>query len=469
MVVGVAGIATTPPTAEAETTQQVFISKIVGAAQENQATSLVPASVTMGQAILESGWGKSSLAAKYNNYFGIKCTSTASPYQSGCVTLASTEYVGTPATPKVYYSSFRTYSSITNSFKDHSRLLTTASRYAKAFQYTQNPDQFIKEIAAAGYATDPAYANSVISLMNQYSLKQYNLTPSDPKVTVTTSLKNTFFSKLGATAQQAQLLFGAPASVLLAQAAYHSNYGTTILATSANNYFGMTCTATASPYQSGCYTVTRSVNGKIVTAKYRMYRNFTASMMDVANMYATNSRYAATKSYRNAPETFLRAVSNAGYTGSSTYAATILPFMRSNTLYRYDCPFTTLKYGQSGYRVNALQRLLIAAGYTKVGFTARFDTATQTAVRQFQAASKVSVTGVATPETIRLLTVKYAKTPTNHRVSALQVLLVGKGYPTKVWGYFDTTTSLRVTQFNYKNNGPSNDVASIMTWGKLFV
>ncbi|WP_051209093.1 glucosaminidase domain-containing protein [Propionicicella superfundia] len=455
-----------PSPADAQTTQQAFISKITAAAQENQALSEVPASVTMGQAILESGWGRSNLAAKYNNYFGIKCTSTKSPYQSGCVTLTTTEYYGTPATPRTEKASFRTYSSVLNSFADHSRLLTTASRYSKAFAYTTNPDQFIREVAKAGYATDPTYASTVISIMKTYNLYQYNLTPAEPKVTATAAQKSSFFSSLSSAAQSHHYLRGVPASVLLAQAAYHTNYGLSTLVKKTRNYFGLTCTSKKSPYQTGCYTVFSSVNGKIVTTKYRMYGNAAASIADAATLYATDSRYAATRSLRTAPETYLKTVAKVGY-GGSAYFSAVLPYMRSNTLYRFDMPFTTLRSGQTGFRIIALQRLLLAEGFS-VSFSGRFDARTLAAVKGYQRRVGLSVTGVATPQMLRLLAAKLTKTPANQRVAALQALLNGKGYSTKIWGAWDTRTVQQVTAFNKRNYGPGGGAVWLVTWAKLF-
>jgi flagellum-specific peptidoglycan hydrolase FlgJ len=462
-----AAFLTAPRSAEAAPLQETFIASISAAAQQNQARFGVPASVTMGQAILESGWGRSGLSTKYKNYFGIKCSSTPSPYQSGCVNLASTEYEGPSNTPVVRYSNFRTYSSIENSFADHANLFITLSRYSKAFDYKQDPDQFIREIHKAGYATDQNYASTVISLMKSYNLYQYNVTPPEPSRTATSAQKQAFFSRLGATAQQAHLTSGVPASVVLSQAAYHSNYGLSQLTAKTNNYFGLTCTSTRSPYQTGCHTVYTSVPGSntFVTTSYRTYPNFTASIKDLAHLYSTNSRYSKTRVYPNAPESFLNAVGQAGY-GGADYFTSVRSVMRANELYRYDTPFTTLRQGNKGFKVTALQRLLSADGPWIV--TGTYDARTTEAVKAFQRKAGVGVTGIASPETIRLLTVKYNPNVTDQRVAALQVLLNGKGYPTKVWGYFDGVTATRVSQFNAANYGPSGSAATIVTWGKLF-
>lgn len=152
-----------------------YISATVEAAQGVQRDYRVPASVAMAQSILESGWGDSSLTRDHNNYFGIKCTAQVSPHQAGCVSLRTMEYYSSGAT--YITDGFRTYDSALHSFRDYGRLLTSLSRYANAFRYTDNPDQFIREVAQGGYATDPSYADKVIGIMRQYNLYQYNALP----------------------------------------------------------------------------------------------------------------------------------------------------------------------------------------------------------------------------------------------------------------------------------------------------
>lgn len=182
MLVALAAVATASNPATA-TVQQDFISKLVLGAQENERRTGIPSSVTIGMAALESGWGRSSMAADMtvggvvyhvNTLFNIKCTSYVSPYQTGCVPVSSLEY-RSDGSSYAKVSNFRTYSSWTNSMLDYGRLLTSNDRYARAFNYRQYPDQFVTEVRAGGYATDPKYATLVISIMRSYNLYQYNL------------------------------------------------------------------------------------------------------------------------------------------------------------------------------------------------------------------------------------------------------------------------------------------------------
>ena len=113
-----------------------FIAACVEPAQTNQRRYGVPASVTIAQAILESAWGRSELAARANNYFGIKCSATTSPHQIGCVDRDTWEHIdGRDVTVT---ASFRRYASMTDSFLDHG-LFLTKPRYAHAMAATDKP------------------------------------------------------------------------------------------------------------------------------------------------------------------------------------------------------------------------------------------------------------------------------------------------------------------------------------------
>ncbi|MBB1514776.1 glucosaminidase domain-containing protein [Tessaracoccus sp. MC1679] len=152
-----------------------FVAKTSAWAQAEEREYGVPASVAMAQAILESGWGESSLTKNARNWFGIKCSSTVSPHQNGCYAVNTTEY-DSSGTAYTTTAQFRKYDTDQNSFIDHGYFLSRLTRYAKAFSYTNNPDRFIVEVHLGGYATDPQYANKVINLMVKYNLYQYNVT-----------------------------------------------------------------------------------------------------------------------------------------------------------------------------------------------------------------------------------------------------------------------------------------------------
>jgi flagellar protein FlgJ len=154
-------------------TQDQFIAASVVPAQRSQREFGVPASVTIAQAILESGWGRSGLAANDRNYFGMKCFNQGT-IAVGCKTYRTYECdVNGVCLPTE--ASFRSYASVLDSFRDHGRLLATASRYSAAFNYPNDANQFIVEVHKAGYATSPTYAANVQRVMQSYNLYRYDL------------------------------------------------------------------------------------------------------------------------------------------------------------------------------------------------------------------------------------------------------------------------------------------------------
>lgn len=149
--------------------QRAFIASLVSGARGTQDRFGVPASITMAQAILESGWGGSTLAkAPNNNLFGIKCGSTPSPFQRGCVTVPTREYLNGQWV--VVNASFRTYASVADSILDHGYYLRYRGIYDAAFLVSYSPRQFAQAIARAGYATDPAYPTKLLGIASTYDL-----------------------------------------------------------------------------------------------------------------------------------------------------------------------------------------------------------------------------------------------------------------------------------------------------------
>ncbi|MDR1355936.1 MAG: glucosaminidase domain-containing protein [Propionibacteriaceae bacterium] len=173
-----------------------FIQSVVPFAQAEEREYGVPTSVSIAQAILETGWGRSTLNQIGLNYFGIKCTNVVSPYQDGCWNLSTSEYVNGKYVS--VNAGFRTYATVANSFMDHGRFLTVNDRYAAAFNTTTS-DEFTRAVAAAGYATSPTYANTLISIMQGYNLYNYDLKNADPvtinqPITVTGDIGRLYYS-----------------------------------------------------------------------------------------------------------------------------------------------------------------------------------------------------------------------------------------------------------------------------------
>lgn len=127
----------------------------------------VRASVTLAQAIIESGWGNSALArAPYNNLFGIKVTAGWTGNQ---VIMATGEYFnGRYVTVN---AAFRAYASQEASFRDHTNFLLQNSRYpANGVINSASYQAMANGLQRAGYATSPTYASTLISVVQRYNL-----------------------------------------------------------------------------------------------------------------------------------------------------------------------------------------------------------------------------------------------------------------------------------------------------------
>ncbi len=145
--------------------QQAFIEAVAPGAVAAQHRYGVPAAVTIAQAIDESGWGQSQLAAQDHNLFGIKGTGPA-----GSVPLPTEEYVNGQQVSTS--ASFRVYHDVAESIDDHGRLLADSGYYQQAMADRQHPNEFAKALTGV-YATDPNYGSNLISLMLRYDLYHY--------------------------------------------------------------------------------------------------------------------------------------------------------------------------------------------------------------------------------------------------------------------------------------------------------
>jgi flagellar protein FlgJ len=134
-----------------------FQEKLHAHAAEAERATGVPAKFMLGQAALESGWGKRMIrnadGSSSNNLFGIK----AGPGWKGKVaTAVTTEYVNGVARQKV--ERFRAYDTPADSFKDYANMLARNPRYDKVINSGGDAAAFAHGLQRAGYATDPMYA-----------------------------------------------------------------------------------------------------------------------------------------------------------------------------------------------------------------------------------------------------------------------------------------------------------------------
>lgn len=162
--------------------KQQFVQTYYPYAKEAEERTGISALFGLAQCALETGWGKT---IKGNMLFGMKVGSGRNygGWQGDKQLIKTTEYSGIstkwfpvilPGFPvqqtngKWKYrvlDEFRAYVSPLHSFIDWAGLLKSNSRYVLAFQHTTNPHQFAKEIANAGYATDPNYADKISQLI----------------------------------------------------------------------------------------------------------------------------------------------------------------------------------------------------------------------------------------------------------------------------------------------------------------
>ncbi|HAZ74499.1 MAG TPA: N-acetylmuramoyl-L-alanine amidase [Rikenellaceae bacterium] len=151
-----------------------YIDKYSDLAIKEMKRTGVPASITLAQGILESNSGQSVLASKGNNHFGIKCHNDWSGKSMKMDDNAPNEC-------------FRVYPSAEASFRDHSDFLRSRDRYKSLFELKQTDYKgWARGLKKAGYATDPGYADKLITLIEDYELYRFD---KGVKVSVKTPLE----------------------------------------------------------------------------------------------------------------------------------------------------------------------------------------------------------------------------------------------------------------------------------------
>ena len=155
--------------AEDVLSRQGYVETYKDYAIESMNTHQIPASITLAQGILESGSGNSDLAKSSNNHFGIKCGS---------------QWNGR----KTYHDDdqknecFRSYKNVLDSYNDHSAFLTRNKRYSALFLLEITDYKgWAKGLSKAGYATNPKYANLLITIIEDLKLYTYDrIIPNQP-------------------------------------------------------------------------------------------------------------------------------------------------------------------------------------------------------------------------------------------------------------------------------------------------
>jgi Mannosyl-glycoprotein endo-beta-N-acetylglucosaminidase/Putative peptidoglycan binding domain len=145
--------------------KDAFFAMAVGPARASHKDTGVPASVTLAQAIIESGWGDAHMGDAWN-FFGIKAQGNE-PF----VVVRTREVVG--GKDVFINAKFRRFASMEECFREHGNFLRNNPRYAPAFR-TTDAESFARAIHAAGYATDPHYSDALIGIIRDNNLTQYD-------------------------------------------------------------------------------------------------------------------------------------------------------------------------------------------------------------------------------------------------------------------------------------------------------
>ena len=150
-------------------TAKKYVQNFKGDAIKEMEMYNIPASITLAQGMLESGYGTSDLAIYANNHFGIKCHE---------------EWEGPTfiKTDDAKDECFRKYTCVLDSYTDHSLFLKSRARYAPLFELNHTDyTGWANGLKEAGYATDPKYVQRLLELIETYELFKYDLSNSQTK------------------------------------------------------------------------------------------------------------------------------------------------------------------------------------------------------------------------------------------------------------------------------------------------
>lgn len=145
-----------------------FIAMLLPAAQALQRAHGIPASLTLAQAALETGWGEH---APGNNLFGIKADAA---WKGKTVDVTTHEVIGGKRIKMV--CKFRAYPTLPASVADRADFFLKNPRYKDCFKQ-KGGEAWARAVAEAGYATDPGYAKSLIAVMSGRNMAQYDVLP----------------------------------------------------------------------------------------------------------------------------------------------------------------------------------------------------------------------------------------------------------------------------------------------------
>lgn len=143
-----------------------FKLRLTSHAEEASRSTGIPAKFMLGQAALETGWGRREIVAAdgtpSHNLFGIKA---GGKWKGRVVEAATTEFVNGVAHKKM--EKFRAYDSYADAFRDYGNLLRNNPRYENVMANAHDATSFAQGLQRAGYATDPKYAEKLTHIIKQ--------------------------------------------------------------------------------------------------------------------------------------------------------------------------------------------------------------------------------------------------------------------------------------------------------------
>jgi len=159
-------VATVPEAASSTPDAADFQAKMSAHAEEASKATGVPAHFMLGQAALESGWGKREIkgadGSTSHNLFGIKAGSN---WDGKVVEATTTEYVNGIKQKRI--EKFRAYDNYADSFKDFAKMMQSNPRYNNVMANLNDSNAYAKAMQNAGYATDPNYARKLASVIQK--------------------------------------------------------------------------------------------------------------------------------------------------------------------------------------------------------------------------------------------------------------------------------------------------------------
>ena len=416
-----------------------FIASMVSAAQGAQRKFGVPASVSIAQAIVASGWGASAVVKRANNYFDTPCRGSAKPPQYASLADAQVgkPYVLGANGPKAF---------------DCSSLVIWLNNQTGAFRMGD-------DTAAGLYNRSRAVVGS-------------------PRVGDMVFLRNnpTRSNGIGHMAVLTQELPGGDWRIIEARGRAYGVVRSTLGYWRVRPYYaGLRRLANlvvpkstgsaldaAGLYQTGCVT--------IGPASYARFPSMANSFLGHAAAVAKDSAYKAARADIENVPSYVDAIAKIEHpTDAASYARTINSLIGTYNLTAYDVTSfdVVLLSGDKGAKVTALQHLLVAGG-ARVKTTGTFDAATVSAVEDYQAANGLDKDGEAGPVTLTSLFATVANGATGHRVKALHAILGSLGQATTPGSTFGRDTLASIKDLQSTAGHDDTGIVDSNTWRLLF-